>query len=169
MKKITANYVVDYRRKRQSKTDYRRRLNILKTVHPRLVIRKYSRNFVVQLVQYNPDGDKILAGANAQTLKKFGWNAGTGNSPAAYLVGYIVGKEAVKKNHKEAVLDLGLQTSTKGSRIYAGLKGALDAGMSINHSPEMIPSEDKINGKQIDAFRKSSLSKLFQEVKGKVK
>ncbi len=169
MKKITATYRVDYRRKRQSKTNYRKRLNILKTEHPRLVIRKYSKNFIVQLVQYSPDGDKVLAGASANNLRKLGWNAGTGNSPAAYLVGYIVGKDAVKKNHKEAVLDLGLQVSTKGSRIYAGLKGALDAGMSINHNPEMIPSEDKINGKQIDAYKKSGLSKLFQEVKGKLK
>jgi large subunit ribosomal protein L18 len=96
-------------------------------------------------------------------LKKIGWTK-TGNVPAAYLTGLLAGKKAKEKNVTEAVLDLGLQTSTKGSRIYAALKGVLDAGINVPHSKDILPSEDRIIGKHIS----EEIAKQFDEIKKKI-
>ena len=69
--------------------------------------------------------------------------------PSAYLLGLLVGLEAKKLKIKELILDIGLNQSVKGSSIYALLKGALDAGLSIPHSQEILPSEERIKGKHI--------------------
>ena len=61
----------------------------------------------------------------------------------------LAGKKAREKNVDSAVLDLGLQTSTKGSRIYAALKGVIDSGISVPHSEDILPGEDRIKGKHI--------------------
>ena len=46
-------------------------------------------------------------------------------------------------------LDFGLERNIKGSRIYAVLKGAIDAGLSIPHSPDILPSDERLSGKHI--------------------
>jgi len=51
-------------------------------------------------------------------------------------------------------LDLGLQKSVKGSSIYAVVKGVIDAGMKINVSKEVLPSEERISGKHIMDYSK---------------
>jgi large subunit ribosomal protein L18 len=33
--------------------------------------------------------------------------------------------------------------------VYAALKGALDAGLKVPHSPDILPSEERIKGKHI--------------------
>ena len=42
-----------------------------------------------------------------------------------------------------------MNKSVKGSRLYAVLKGAVDAGLSIPHSEEALPAIERINGKSI--------------------
>ena len=74
----------------------------------------------------------------------------------------------IHPNEKEAVLDIGLNVSTKGSRIYAALKGVVDSGINIPHSPEIFPSEDRLAGKHIQNIKPEELQKNFEEVKGKV-
>ena len=63
----------------------------------------------------------------------------------------------MKKNIKEAVLDIGLNTPINRSIIYAVLKGALDANLKIPHSKEVLPDEKRILGEHIAAY--SSLLK----------
>jgi large subunit ribosomal protein L18 len=96
-------------------------------------------------------------------LKKLGW-VRTGNVPASYLTGLLAGKKAKNKKVEEAILDMGLQISTKGSRIYAALKGVLDSGIKVPCSEEILPSEDRIRGKHIS----KDLEKQFDEVKNKI-
>lgn len=151
---MKARTIVPFRRKREGKTDYKRRIKLLKSQKLRLVIRLTLKNTMAQLIQYHPQGDKVLIGVNTQSLKDYGWQASTSNIPAAYLVGYLVGKKALSQGKKEAVLDKGLSTLIKGSRIYACLKGALDAGLSINHGEGIYPSEERINGQHIAAYAK---------------
>ncbi|MEM7816816.1 MAG: 50S ribosomal protein L18, partial [Candidatus Aenigmatarchaeota archaeon] len=127
------------------------------------VIRKSLDNISVQFIRYNPNGDQTIASAFSTELKKFGWTK-TGNIPAAYLTGLLAGKKAKEKNITEAVLDLGLQASTKGSRIYAALKGVLDAGLSIPHSKEILPSDERIRGEHIS----KEITNQFEEVKKKI-
>ena len=72
-------------------------------------------------------------------------------------------------------MDTGLHASTKGSGIYAALKGVLDAGLTINHSEENLPPQARIEGKHIEAIAKKGaeskktktedISKNFLQVK----
>lgn len=137
---------VAYRRKREEKTDYKNRLVLLKSGKLRLVIRKSLKNVTAQFVEYSPSGDKILVSAHTNELKKYGWTKSSRNIPAAYLVGLLAGLKAKKKNIKEAILDLGMYKNIKGSILYAALKGALDAGINVPHSKEVLPPEDRIKG-----------------------
>jgi large subunit ribosomal protein L18 len=59
---------------------------------------------------------------------------------------------------------LGLNISTKGSRIYAALKGVLDSGIKVPHSEDILPSEDRIKGKHIS----EDLEKQFENIKSKI-
>jgi len=76
----------------------------------------------------------------------------------------FLGKKIKEKKIKEAVLDLGLQKNTKGCRLYAFLKGVVDAGINIPHSPDILPSEDRIKGNHIN----EKVSKEFEQVREKI-
>jgi len=153
-----------FKRKRIGKTNYRKRLKLLLSEKPRVVVRKSLKNILVQIVEYSENGDKVILSAHTSELKKYGYAGGNGNVPASYLVGLLVGNKAKKKEIKESVLDIGLQNSIKGSRIYSVLKGCIDAGLNIPHSKDVLPSEDRLNGKHIKDFDGNK----FEEVKKKI-
>jgi large subunit ribosomal protein L18 len=155
--------IVHFKRRMKKKTNYRKRLAFLKSEKPRLVIRKSLSNISIQFIDFKPNGDKTIASAVSTELRKFGWARG-GNIPAAYLTGLLAGKKARDKNIKEAVLDLGLQTSTKGSRLYAALKGVLDSGINVPHSKEILPLDERIRGVHIS----EEIAKQFEDVKKKI-
>ena len=140
--------ILPHRRRRELRTDYKTRLKLLRSRAPRLVVRKYLNNIQCQIIDYKPAGDVVLAAATARELKGFGWTTNTGNIPAAYLTGLLCGLRA-KKTIKSAILDLGLQTSVKGARVYSALKGAIDAGLEIPHSEEILPDVGRISGKHV--------------------
>jgi hypothetical protein len=48
-------------------------------------------------------------------------------------------------------LDIGLNPPIKGSRIYAALKGVVDSGLDIPHSPDILPDDSRISGEHIVA------------------
>ncbi len=147
---------VSHRRKRERKTDYKKRLKLLLARKPRIVIRKSLKNTWLQIVEYVPSGDKIVLSVHSSELKKHGWKAGCGNIPAAYLTGFLLGKKAAEKNIKECILDMGLYASIKGNRIYAALKGAVDAGINVPFSEEIAPPEERIKGAHIADFAKKA-------------
>lgn len=138
------------RRRREGKTDYRRRINLLKSREVRAVVRRSERNLRIQFVTFDPKGDRTIASAQGLELEKFGWKGSVSNTPAAYLTGYLAGKRAISAGVKKAVLDIGLHAPTKGSRVFASLKGLLDAGIDIPHGEEVLPSEERIKGEHID-------------------
>ncbi len=142
-------YRVPLRRRREARTDYRARLGLLRSGLPRAVVRKTLNNTVVQLVAFDPKGDRVLASAISRELRKHEWNGATGNVPAAYLTGYLAGKRAVAQGVEKAVLDIGLVQPTKGGRIFAALKGLVDAGLEIPHGEEVLPSEERLRGAHI--------------------
>jgi len=152
-----------FKRRREKKTNYKRRLALLKSGTTRLVIRKSLSNISIQFINFVAKGDVTLATANSTELKKFGWNK-TGNIPAAYLTGLLAGKKAKEKKIEKANLDLGLQISTKGSRIYAALKGVVDSGVNVPHSEDILPSEDRIKGKHIS----KEIESQFEDIKNKI-
>jgi large subunit ribosomal protein L18 len=142
------------RRRLEAKTDYKARLALLKSGRPRLVVRKSNRYIIAQIVESDIAQDKVIAGANSKVLLSRGWPkemAGSLKSlSAAYLTGFILGKIAQEKKVKEAILDMGMYRTVKGSRIYAVLKGAVDAGIKIPHNAEMLPSEEKIKNEKTE-------------------
>ncbi len=141
--------IVPHRRRREGKTNYRKRLKTVKSKKLRFVVRKSSRQIYCQLIEYQTKGDKTLLSSNSLELAKFGWNADGGNLPAAYLTGFLCGLKAKKNKIESAIMDTGLYTSVHGSRLYATLKGAVDAGLQIPHSEEAFPSTERISGSHI--------------------
>lgn len=144
-----STYQVAFRRRREGKTDYRKRLALMKSGKPKLVVRKSNSRISLELMEMQRQGDKVIVSADTRELKKYGWNAGTRNISAAYLAGFLCGTKAVKKEVKEAVLDIGLATPVKGSRIYAALKGAIDAGLKLPASEAAFPPAERISGKHV--------------------
>jgi len=161
---------MQFSRRREGKTDYKRRLKLLRSGKPRLVVRKGLKYIRCQIVQFDPKGDKTIASAISQTLQKLGWTFACDNLPAAYLTGFMIGKFSKAKGVHEAVLDTGLHPSTKGSRLYAAAKGAIDAGLELPVDEEMFPDEKRIRGEHIAArdAKYKDIPKKFEEVKAKV-
>src|SRR3989344_8189906 len=170
MPKVKNSYKTPHRRRAEEKTNYKKRLGLIRSEKIRVVVRKSLDNIIVQFVAYNKDGDVIKACATSEMLKKLGWKTSGGNVPAAYLTGLAAGILAKKAGVKEAVLDLGLQRSTKGSRLYAALKGVLDAGVSVPHDAKILPDEKRISGEHIAAYVESlkDLPKRFAAAKAAI-
>jgi len=146
-------YCVPFRRRREGKTDYKARKALLLSSKPRLVTRTSLRNTSVQVIAAKPYGDEVIASAHSSKLvKNCGWKATTGNIPTAYLTGLLCGLEAREKGIKAAILDVGLHSPTKNGRIFAALKGVLDAGVDISHSETRLPDEHSIEGKHIAEY-----------------
>ncbi|ABL89016.1 LSU ribosomal protein L18P [Pyrobaculum islandicum DSM 4184] len=145
-------YKVPFRRRREGLTNYRKRRKLLLSKKPRLVVRKTNKHIIAQVVVAKPQGDVTIVGIDTRALAKFGWKGDENNTPAAYLLGLIVGYKARIRGVKEAVLDIGLHRPVAGSRVFAVLKGALDAGLEIPHGEEIIPSDDRISGKHIAEY-----------------
>jgi len=162
-------YAVKYRRRREGRTNYHKRRKLLLSQLPRLVVRKSNKYITAQLVDYDARGDKTLATANSSQLKKLGWKESCKNIPAAYLTGLLIGKKAIEAGIKKSIPDLGFYTITKGSKLFAVLKGAIDAGLDIPHDPKIFPSEERLTGKHIAEYlKKPSIVEDFEKIKKKI-
>lgn len=150
-------YRVPYRRRREAKTDYRVRRVLATSSAPRLVVRPSSRNFTIQLVESKMDGDHVLVQARSSELLKYGWLGGTKSTPSVYLIGLLAGRKAIRKGIKEANLDIGLARPTKGSRVFAAVKGAQDAGLSVPCDSEVFPEPARIEGATISDYARSAI------------
>ncbi len=148
-------YSLPYKRKKSGKTDYRKRLKLLSGGHVRFVVRPSLKHIMVELVKYAPTGDTIILTVHSSSLKKFGWKTDAGNTPCAYLTGYLAGKKAVAAGIKNAILDIGMRSSIKGSRLYAVVAGALEAGLRIPHGTDNLPSKDRLTGVHIVKYAES--------------
>jgi large subunit ribosomal protein L18 len=148
-------YKRSLRRRNEGKTDYHKRLKLLKSRKLRVTARASNNHMRVQVIQSSLGGDKILISAFSKELPlKFDWNANTGNIPAAYLTGYLAGIRAKANNIKEAIFDLGIFYHK--NRILAACKGVIDAGINIPYREEFFPEnlEDRIKGTHIEDYAK---------------
>ena len=184
-------FTVPFRRKRQGRTYYKKRMRILLSSRPRFVVRKSLRDIKASIVEYGVKGDKVMLTVSSKALKNFGWKGDNGNLSSAYLVGFLAGKKSVEKGIKEAIFDLGFSNSIRGSRLYAALAGAIDSGPKIPFDQEILPSKERISGdhiakyahllksnkekyeKQFSNYLKRGLApedavKHFNEIKGKI-
>jgi len=157
-------YRVPFRRRREGRTDYRRRAALLRGRTVRLVVRKSNKHVRVQFIDYGEKGDRVLASAVSKELAKHGWTGSGKSTPGAYLTGYLAGRRAKENGLERAVLDIGLREPTKGAVVFAALKGALDAGVEVPHSEEMLPSEERLAGKHM----RQGTTEMFEAAKSKI-
>ncbi len=149
-------YFVPFRRRRDGKTDYYQRTRLVVADVPRMVVRKTNRHIIVQLVTAEMDGDRTLVAANSAELEKYGYKGSTSNTPAAYLTGMLFAVKAKKAQQESAILDIGLNRATHGARVFAALKGAVEAGLDIPHGESILPPDERVKGEHIAAYNKNS-------------
>ncbi len=180
-------YNVPFRRRREGKTRYKKRLAFLKSKLPRFVVRKTNKQIIVQLIDFSPEGDKTLVYVGKKQLSAYGWPV-RNNTPTAYLTGLLAAKLALKKGIKKAIFDIGLNTPSKGNLVFAAALGAQEAGLDLGFSVEL--DEARVKGEHISNYAKSlsgddykkrfssylaekkkpeELPKLFEDIKSKIK
>jgi len=160
------SFSMKYRRRRSGKTNYHKRLKLLQAGVPRLVVRRTNTAMICQFISYAPAGDKVLVTATSRDVLKHGLQTSGKSIPASYLTGYLAGKRAIAAGVTEAVVDIGMFTATKGNRLFAAVKGALDAGIQIPVSEEILPTEDRIQGKHIAEQRNVTIT--INDIKNKL-
>jgi len=116
------------------------------------VTRISLKHVTAQVVQVAPTGDTVLASAHSKQLEKFGWKASGSNVPASYLVGLLCGYRAVKAGAGGCTLDIGTYDVAPQAKVFAVLRGAIDAGLNIPHDGRILPKEDRITGKHISQY-----------------
>lgn len=176
-----------YKRRRSGKTDYyaRKRLitqakNKYNAPKYRLVIRFTNRDIIAQIVTSEITGDKVFVSAYGHELKRYGITHGLTNWAAAYCVGLLIARRALKKleideaftgveepdgeftlTEEQEVdgesrrpfkcfLDVGLTRTSTGARVFGAMKGASDGGMLVPHSEKRFPGYD-MESKELDA------------------
>lgn len=148
---------VAFRRRRKGKTNYTLRRRLVLSGKTRVVIRRSNTQTSVQLVKSFPEGDKTLCQTTSKNLVDLGWKGATGNIPAAYLTGFYFGNKALtsKSVDKEEtlILDIGLTRKFYGGKLFATLKGIIDAGLNVTYGDTKIfPSEERIRGEHIAEY-----------------
>ena len=97
-------FQVQFRRRREGKTDYyaRRRLiiqdrNKYNTPKYRMVVRFSNRDITAQIVSAHLEGDRVLCAAYAHELSKYGLpkDVGVTNYAAAYATGLLLARRAL--------------------------------------------------------------------------
>jgi len=147
-------FTVRHRRRRTGRTDYKKRLRLLLSNKPRVIVRRQCGQMTLQLAEFKPEGDSISVTVRSSHLKKYGWKYNLKNMPSSYLTGLLFGKLAQKKLKTKqgeicAVPDIGLHANIKGSKIYAAIKGVRDAGLNVPCSDEVVPNADRLKGQHI--------------------
>jgi len=140
----------------------------------RLVVRFTNTDIICQIVYAKIVGDVTLCAAYSHELPKYGIKHGLTNYAAAYATGLLVARRLLQKlkldkkfeGVKEAtgkweemdedafegdrpfkvILDVGLARTSTGARVFAAMKGAVDGGLFIKHSPKRFPGYDAEKG-----------------------
>ncbi|EAN83816.1 60S ribosomal protein L5, putative [Trypanosoma cruzi] len=117
-------FQVKYRRRREGKTDYQaRRQMVLQdktkfgTPKYRLVVRITNRDIIAQVVQAKVVGDEVVMAAYSHELPQFGIQHGLTNYAAAYATGLLVARRMLTK--------LGLANKFEGTKEADGSYSAV--------------------------------------------
>ncbi len=149
------NYSPIFRRRREGKTDYRKRKGIVIGRSDFVTAAISGRYILTQLHKASLNGDVTLCQSSSKELSALaGWNGSFKSLPAAYLTGYLLGKRSVAKGYDSACFYSGVGRFVQGSRIASLLAGANDAGLKIAVGEEILPDETRIKGEHIERFSK---------------
>lgn len=148
-------YVNTQRRRKEGKTDYRKRkaaiLSRMILAAPRIT----GKNVSVQFISPEIIGDRVVISSHSRELSKYGWNGSRNSLPAAYLTGLLAGLKGVSKKVDGVVVYLGVARFVNGSRLASIVKGIKDSGVKIAADEDNLPTEDRIRGEHIAAYSKS--------------
>lgn len=156
-------------RRLQGKTDYKKRLKLLRGEKPRIVIRKTNRYVTIQYIISEEARDKVLLAVSSKILTKYGWKEKDKNSlksiPAAYLTGYLFGiKMKDRELDEKAIVDLGMYRPIINSRIFSAVKGVVDSGVKITFNGKI--NEERINGSHIK--REINLNEIKKKIEKEI-
>ena len=156
------------RRRKENKTDYSKRLKLLKGNSPRVVFRKTNKYIIAQYVRSEETKDKIEIGITSKKLIEHGWPKNFEGSlksiPAAYLTGFLLGKKIIKGKKETPIIDFGMARVLKKTVIFSFLKGIVDAGIKIKYKKDVFPDDKKIAGKNL----KEDFSEIFNKIKSSI-
>jgi len=157
---------VGKRRRREAKTDYVKRIKLLKSNSPRLVFRKTNKYLIAQYIISKEAKDEIKLGGNSKELLKFGWPKEFSGSlksiSAAYLLGVLMSKKIKEKKLEKPIVDFGMIKMIHKTKTYAFLKGLKDSGLDINCDDKFCPDENRLKGEHM----KNKIA--FEEIKSKI-
>jgi large subunit ribosomal protein L18 len=154
------------RRRKENKTDYLKRLKLLKGEKPRIVFRKTNRFIISEYILSKEAQDRAVFGFDSRKLNEYGWpkdaQGSLKSTTASYLTGYLTGKTIIKQKLETPILDAGMNRVLHKNKIYAFIKGMIDSGMKINCEKEFFPEESRIKGQHL----KNKIP--FDEIKSKI-
>ncbi len=182
-------FKLQFKRRRKNLTNYERRLALIKSRKPRLVVRLSNNGCRVQVIDFDKKGDIVIADSNSLELKKYGWISNK-NAPTVYLTTLLTLKKAKQKKIDSLVLDIGRKQTSKGAIVFACAKAALDSGVKLPYDDSKI-DENRVSAKLIAEYAKKlaenqtkykkvfshyikagikpeELDKLFLDVKSKI-
>lgn len=141
------------RRRKENKTDYLKRLKLLKGEKPRIVFRKTNRYIISEYTESKEAQDKVIIGFDSRKLNEYGWPKDAQGSlksiTASYLTGYLMGKTIIKQKLENPIVDTGMNRMLHKNKIYAFIKGLIDSGIKIICKKECFPEEARIEGKHL--------------------
>ena len=156
------------KRRKENKTDYLKRIGLLKSNSPRIVFRKTDRYVITQYVTSKEAQDRIEEGVTSKNLFEYGWpkefKGSLKSIPACYLTGLLIGRRILKNKMEKPIADSGMSRTVHKNRFFAFLRGLKDSGIKIECEEQFFPAEDRIMGKHL----KGDFSKIFGEIKSKI-
>lgn len=159
---------VQFKRRRENKTDYLKREKLLKSDIPRLVFRKSNKYILVQYVESQNAQDKVVFTITTKMLLDKSWPKEFSGSlksiPASYLIGYFSSKKIQKENLKSPILDTGMYKTLHKTKIFAFIKGLVDGGIKISCKKENFPGDESIEGKNLKQDFSSNFNKIKQQL-----
>merc|ERR1719326_1326897 len=112
-------YQVKYRRRREGKTDYQARINMVRqaknkynTAKYRLIARFTNSKVIAQIAWSTIEGDHILMATDSTELAQYGVKVGLKNYAAAYCTGLLLARRTLEK--------VGLADSFEGKKGELG-------------------------------------------------
>jgi len=154
------------RRRRESKTDYLARRNMLKSGKPRLVFRKTNKYITAQYIVSKEAQDEVKMGISSKNLMKYGWPkenvGGLKSLTASYFTGLLIGKMIQNKKLDTPLVDFGMLKTIHKNKLFAFIKGLKDSGLKIKCDEEALPEEGRLKGEHL----KNKIN--FDEIKSKI-
>lgn len=167
----SGRYVHIFRRRREGKTDYRKRRGMIVGRTPFLAVRISGRYVYAQILKPTPKGDITICSASSRDLAKYGWKGSAKNLSSAFLTGYHLGKVAKGNDVEDLVLYSGVGRFVHGSRIASVVKGAKEAGLDVSVGEDSLPDDKRIKGTHVAEYAKkleSEDKERFAQVFSKV-